>query len=167
MATTSSFTSYKSDIFGASGGQLAVSKDPWGEFFGEPRFTGNQSPYDVERRDTWILPEAYKGVSKMLGDTVEHQVWSDQNFYTQVMPIVFVEGANYVQWHHTEYSQQMPTLVPELGVSRIMTSNVSSKSATFDRRGIKFYMEHGFMHTPAGRRHYNETLTQLALNVLE
>lgn len=168
MSMSQPYTSYAADSFGASGGALKVSANPWQDFFGEPRFTGNQSPYDVESRDTWTLPEAYKGRSKKLSDEVEFMVYSDQNFYTGVvMPVDIVADANYVTWNQTIYGTQMPTLVPELGSSRIMSSTKIAGSASFDRRGLSFYFEHGFMHTIEGRQHYVNTLKQLALNVLE
>ena len=163
-----SFTSYKADAGGALGGVLKVSQSPWSEVFGEPRFTGNQKPYDVERRDTWVLPEAWTGQSVKVGQEVEFMAFTDENWYTtRCMPMRIVTHANGVTWSRTEYSAQMPTLVPELGVSRILSSAKIGNSASFDRRGLSFFMEHGFMHTEEGMRHYRNTLKQLALNILE
>jgi hypothetical protein len=162
------YTSYQADAFGAANGVVAVSQSPWAEFFGQPRFTGNQSAYDVARRDTWTLPEAYAGQSVKMAQETEFMVYSDENFYTtRVMPMQIVAHANGVNWNVTEYANQMPTLVPELGVSRLLSSTKRSNSASFDRRGLSFFMEHGFMHTVEGRQHYVNTLKQLALSIIE
>ena len=167
MASTNSFISYKSDAFGVNAGQIAVSRDPWPEFFGEPRFP-NSSAYDVETRDTQILPEAYKGNSKLLRDRTEFLVYTDENWYTQiVMPVEVVTNANKVVWNKTEYGTTIPGLVPELGTVRIQGSRRISGSAAFDRRGLGLYLEHGFMHTEAGRIDYQNQLQQIANSILE
>ena len=167
MASTNSFIQYKADAYGVNAGQLAVSRDPWPEFFGDPHFP-NSSAYDVEMRDTQILPEGYKGNNLMLRDRTEHLVYTDENWYTQeVMPIEVVAHSNKISWNKTEYGTQIPGLVPELGTVRILSSRKIAGSASFDRRGLGFYLEHGFMHTEAGRRDYQNQLIQIANSVIE
>lgn len=167
-STTTSYTSYTADAFGAANGVLAVSKQPWGEFFGSPPGTQRIKDYDIRSRSTRILPEAYEGQNEKLSQEAEFLAYTDQNFYTSVvMPFHLVEDANYVTWSKTIYDRQMPTLVPELGVSRILTNRRISKTASFVRRGMSYFFEHGFMETPVGRLNYQNTLKQMALNILE
>lgn len=67
-----------------------------------------------------------------------------------------------VSWDVWTFNQTFTGMVPELGVSRLVTSHREQHSDTIVRRGLAARFEHGFMDTPEGRAHYFLTLAQIA-----
>jgi len=49
------------------------------------------------------------------------------------------------------FNETFTGLVPELGVSRLVSSKRETHSDTVVRRGLAVRLEHGFMDTPEGR----------------
>lgn len=167
MSSFNSFHGYKADAGGFANGVLQVSKTPWSEFFGEARYAGSSPEYDPISKETWTLPDAYLGKNVKIRQEVEFLVYSDQSFYSRVMPLKIIEGTNKFSWYTTEYATQRPDLVPELGVSRLLGHRKTGRTATMERRGLSIFFEHGFMHTEEGRQTYVDTLKQLALSIIE
>jgi hypothetical protein len=60
------------------------------------------------------------------------------------------------------FNETFTGLVPELGVSRLVSSKRETHSDTVVRRGLAVRLEHGFMDTPEGRAHYFLSLAQIS-----
>jgi hypothetical protein len=160
-------TSMMADIGRLSSTPVAGGENaPWSIYFGEGRYP-YKSNYDVERQDTWTLPQALYGEIKRLSETVEQLVMLDGNFYNEVIsPIVYTTALG-IKWSEVQFLPHIADVVPELGVARLVRSKRMENSARFVRRGIGFIMEHGFMNTPEGVRHYLMTVNQLAQAAIE
>ena len=66
-----------------------------------------------------------------------------------------------------EFNEHFTGIVPEQGVSRLVSSHRTQQSESFLRRGLAAIFEHGFMSTPQGRANYFLTLAQIARAVQE
>lgn len=143
------------------------ASNPWAAFFGAPAQPWKTASYDKYDRDSYMLPEAYNGQNEYLGKTITKMIYDDETYYTQVlMPIRFTNQMA-VSWDVWTFNQTFTGMVPELGVSRLVSSHRETHSDTIVRRGLAARFEHGFMDTPEGRAHYFLTLAQIANAVRE
>jgi hypothetical protein len=77
------------------------------------------------------------------------------------MPIKYTPQVS-VAWDTWTFNEHFTGIVPEMGVSRLVSSKRETHSDSFVRRGLAAIFEHGFMSTPEGRAHYIMTLAQIA-----
>jgi len=158
------------------------ASNPWAAFFGAPAQPWKTASYDKYDRDSYMLPEAYNGQNEYLGKTITKMIYDDETYYTQIlMPIRFTSQVGglllggrvliiashdcfkmAVSWDVWTFNQTFTGMVPELGVSRLVSSHRETHSDTIVRRGLAARFEHGFMDTPEGRAHYFLTLAQIA-----
>ena len=158
---------YAADPQGVTQQPFASDQDPFVNFFGPPTGYYKTSAYDAKRQSTWVLPEAFMGKSAMLGQTIEMLTITASNWYTQVaMPIERLDDIR-ATWNRWEYDATIAGIVPEMGVVRLLQSHRFSRTETFTRRGIGFQLEHGFMRTQEGIRHYLTQLLQLQQSIVE
>ena len=152
--------SQKFDPFGSN--KFSDAANPWAAFFGAPTAPWKTASYDKYDRNNYHLPEAYEGKSEYLGRTIDKLIYTDETFYTQVlMPIQYTDQLA-VSWDTWTFNEHFTGIVPEQGVSRLVSSKRESHSDSFLRRGLAALFEHGFMSTREGRANYFLTLAQIA-----
>jgi len=149
--------------------QLGAAKDVnrYSSYFGNLNWPQNDKFVESER-DTWVLPTALYGKNKLLSQKIDAMVYLDGNWYTtEVFSPADGSGALGVTWNRLIFNPQLATIVPELGTVRLLRSSRIQDSEAFERYGLGFMLEHGFMRTPQGREHYKNTLEQLARSIAE
>jgi len=139
----------------------------WIQYFGDPPYPWKTSAYDKQNRAAYNLPEAYQGKNLFLKDTLDQLIMFDETWYTQVALPIFQTDEVSVAWDKWEFNQNFTNLVPEQGVSRLVTSKRSKRQDNFLRRGLAMMMEHGFMEKAEGREEYFWNLRQIAMAVQE
>lgn len=72
-----------------------------------------------------------------------------------------------VSWDQIIFDNALLDQVPEEGVSRLVTQQVSERRDHMIRYGLAFMLEHGFMKTEKGRLSYRMNLEQIRNAVLE
>jgi hypothetical protein len=91
------------------------------------------------------LPEAYEGKNQQISQTIDELIYTDETFYTSVLlPFNFTEQMG-VTWDKWEFNEHFTGIVPEQGVSRLVSSHRETRSESFIRRGLAAMFEHGFM----------------------
>lgn len=139
----------------------------WAKYFGEPRISQKVEPYNRMERSTWVLPEAYRGQSDFLGNTMELLALTGNSFvYNTLLPIELTTAMQ-AHWNRWEFPAQLPDRVPERSVSRNVRSNFIEGSSSMVRWGISISLEHGFLHSPLGQQHYVMHLRQVNQTVNE
>jgi len=155
----------KYDPFGNN--KFTDASNPWAGFFGAPSAPWKTASYDQYDHSNWALPEAYVGQNEYLGRTIDAMIYTDETFYTQVlMPFKYTSQVS-VAWDVWTFNEHFTGIVPEMGISRLVSSKREAHSDSFVRHGMGAIFEHGFMSTPEGRAHYVLTLAQIARAVLE
>jgi len=157
--------SQKYDAFGNN--SFSSADNPWAAFFGAPSHPWKTTSYDKYDRHNYNLPEAYVGKNEQLAQTIDELIYTDETFYTSVLlPFNFTDNLS-VTWDKWEFNEHFTGIVPEQGVSRLVSSKRESRTESFLRRGLSAIFEHGFMSTPEGRANYFLTLAQIARAVQE
>lgn len=139
----------------------------WSSFFGKQKAHIETTPYDVNDRSTWTLPEGLKGANIMLATTLELMSFMADSWYTQeALPLETTQKTG-IQWSKFIFMPKFAGLVPERGVARLVRSRKMGGKATFERRGLGLLLTHGFMNTPDGQESYRMNLRQIAQSVVE
>lgn len=111
------------------------------------------------------MPEAYEGNSIRLQQNVDELIYLEESFYTTALaPYVFTDQIS-VSWDKWTFNQHFTGVVPEQGVSRLVSSRRETRQESFVRRGLGLILEHGFMASPGGREHYFLSLAQVCFIV--
>ena len=141
----------------------SAGEHPLYKYFGEPNGNVDFDPRDRRWERNFTLPKAFEGQNQYLGEVVEGLILRDATFYTSAscLPIRRTDQMNFEfsQWN---FDTPLLNPVPEEGVSRLIRSTYSRKSAATRRYGIAFVVEHGFWKTSEGRTHYVRSLQQIA-----
>jgi hypothetical protein len=145
----------------------------WAKYFGQPNKNYQISRYDENDRSTWTLPDAYSNGSpdgspnQYLATTFEELAFFAENWYTRIALPLERTNKTGIAWERFEFDGTITGVVPERGVTRIVHSSRTEGSASFIRRGLGFRLEHGFMNTELGRRHYQANIAQINRAVQE
>ena len=128
----------------------SVSQDSnWQDFFGEPRGPIASNPYSAFPRETLHLPEVYKGNNPYLTNVMLRIIDDEQLIPTKLLlPIRQAGNDTSITWDEFHFNNTLLGPVPEEGVSRLVTQQVSEHRDHFVRYGLAFMIEHGFMKTP-------------------
>lgn len=149
----------KWDPFGSN--HFSEETNPWAGFFGQPAHPWKTSSYQKYDRSNYNLPEAYEGQSIRLQQNIDELIYLDETFYTSALaPYVFTDQIS-VSWDKWTFNQHFTGVVPEQGVSRLVSSKREHRQEAFLRRGLGLILEHGFMASPGGREHYFLSLAQV------
>lgn len=133
-------------------------------YFGEPARPFGPRPYSVENYD---LPDAYKGQNVFLSEILQRTILATDLFpIYDILPWKINPGMKIV-WAVMKYDDHTLDHVPHEGVPRMVMSSSSQHSASMQRWGKAFILEHGFMETPAGRSNYVHNLVSISNAVLE
>lgn len=157
--------SQKYDAF--NHGAVPEEQSPWHGFFGAPPHPYKSASYEKYDRHNYNLPEAYIGQNLQLAQTIDELIYTEETFYTtELLPYYFTDQLS-IAWDKWEFNEHFTGIVPEQGVSRLVTSHRTSRSEGFVRHGLAAVFEHGFMETEEGRANYYLTLAQIARAVQE
>ena len=149
-------------------GQLSSDgANQWHQFFGAPAGEIKTNPYDKYQYETYTLPDAYTGKNIFVRDTIEGFLDSTNNWYTTVALPTQVTDQLHVRWNEFHFDQALASIVPEEGISRLITSSKEAREDHTIRHGLAFVLEHGFMTTEEGRRQYLLNIQQIAQSVQE
>ena len=148
----------------------SVGDAPDGNIFA-PYF-GTPDGYHAEVRaddglshETYNLPKAYEGKNKRLEDVLDFLIRKEDDFYTRdLMPWEFTTDLH-ITWDVWKFNRTLASIVPEQGISRLVTQESERHTDNLIRRGLGFQLEHGFMTTDAGRRNYAMNLQQISDSV--
>lgn len=129
-------------------------------------FFGNR-PDEEGRRDfrlsheTFNLPDAYKGKNQHLEDVLDFLIRKEDEFYTErLLPWHYTDDIH-VQWEIFRFNRTLMDVEPEQGVPRLVTAETERRTDNLLRRGLAFIIEHGFMTTERGRKHFMLNLQQI------
>lgn len=121
-----------------------------------------------ERRTVPTKPDAMQGKA-MLRNSIINGIVNDTSYITnRVAPLVAIpSNSDGVSWQQTTYNAQRTTQVPVLGPSRYLTTSSTSGSAGYNRFGISFQVEHGFMNTEAGVLDWHNKIKQMVASCVD
>lgn len=129
------------------------------------------SPYDPSFQHEFRTLQFAHTMTKTryLGEVLMGMVVIDRlNFIltkSDGLPIIHDPSRTYT-WNTLTYKRGLIDIEPEEGVARVMRHKRSKDSTTVERRGIAFYIEHGFLYTPEGRIHYQRSMRQIKESIL-
>lgn len=134
--------------------------DLFTEFFGERRGQDDRRDYR-QSHETFNLPDAYKGKNKHLEDVLDFLIRQEDEFYTErLLPWHYTDDIH-VQWEIFRFNRTLMDVEPEQGVPRLVTAETERRTDNLLRRGLAFIIEHGFMTTERGRKHFMLNLQQI------
>ena len=76
------------------------------------------------------------------------------------LPWRLTESEQEIAWDQIIFDNTLLGQVPEEGVSRLVTQQISERRDHYIRYGLAFMLEHGFMKTDRGRLCYRMNLEQ-------
>jgi hypothetical protein len=135
----------------------------WDPFFGTPEGYHEEVRADDQlSHETYNLPKAYEGRNKRLEDILDFMIRQEDEFYTRdLLPWEYTDDIHIV-WDVWKFNRTLADVVPEQGISRLVTQENERHTDNLVRRGLAFQLEHGFMTTDKGRRNYALNLQQIS-----
>ena len=135
----------------------------WDPFFGTPEGYHEEVRADDQlSHETYNLPKAYEGKNKRLEDILDFMIRQEDEFYTRdLLPWEYTDDIHIV-WDVWKFNRTLADVVPEQGISRLVTQENERHTDNLVRRGLAFQLEHGFMTTDKGRRNYALNLQQIS-----
>ena len=135
----------------------------WDPFFGTPNGYHDEVRADDQlSHETYNLPKAYEGKNKRLEDILDFMIRTEDEFYTrELLPWEYTEDLH-IAWDVWKFNRSLMDVVPEQGISRLVTQENERHTDNLVRRGLAFQLEHGFMTTDKGRRNYALNLQQIS-----
>lgn len=134
------------------------------DYFGKPLIPIERADNALSH-ETYNLPKAYEGKNKHLEDVLDFMIRKEDEFYTnKLLPWTYTEDLH-VQWEIFRFNRTLMDVEPEQGIPRLVTAETERRSDNLLRRGLAFIIEHGFMTTERGRRHYMMNLQQITDSV--
>lgn len=135
----------------------------WDPFFGTPNgFHGEVRADDQLSHETYNLPKAYEGKNKRIEDILDFMIRTEDEFYTrELLPWEYTDDLH-ITWDVWKFNRTLADVVPEQGISRLVTQENERHTDNLVRRGLAFQLEHGFMTTEKGRRNYALNLQQIS-----
>ncbi|MFB1020110.1 MAG: hypothetical protein QMC37_07720, partial [Flavobacteriales bacterium] len=142
----------------------------WSDWFGvSPRGEAVvTNPYSTYSRETLALPEVYKGSNPYLTNVMIRIIDDEQLIPTKILlPIRQTQNETSVTWDEFHFNNTLLGPVPEEGVSRLVTQQISERRDHYVRYGLAFMIEHGFMNSPKGQMSYRMNLEQIRDAILQ
>lgn len=146
-----------------TGSTGTAPSNKWAPFFGTPQgYHEDVRADDQLSHETYNLPKAYEGKNKRLEDILDFMIRTEDEFYTRdLLPWEFTDDIHIV-WDVWKFNRTLADVVPEQGISRLVTQESERHTENLVRRGLAFQLEHGFMTTEYGRRNYALNLQQIS-----
>jgi hypothetical protein len=140
---------------------MTSTKDTtWDTYFGKPVIPHERADNQLSH-ETYNLPKAYEGKNKHLEDVLDFMIRKEDEFYTsKLLPWSYTDELH-VQWEIFRFNRTLMDVEPEQGIPRLVTAETENRSDNLLRRGLAFIIEHGFMTTDRGRRHFMMNLQQI------
>lgn len=130
------------------------------QFFGRlPK--GRRRADDELPHETFNLPDAYKGKNLHLEDVLDFMIRREDEFYTTRLLPWFYTDDIHVEWEIFRFNRTLMDVEPEQGIPRLVTAETERRTDNLLRRGLAFIIEHGFMTTERGRKHFMLNLQQI------
>ncbi|KAK3264679.1 hypothetical protein CYMTET_26601 [Cymbomonas tetramitiformis] len=136
-------------------------------FFGDNPKPYLMSAYDQYGRENFALPEAYLGYSPYMTNVMITLITQEHMWPAQVLPYRETQDTSSIQWNEYHFNNTLLGPVPEEGVSRLVSQQMSERRDHYIRYGLAMILEHGFMNTEKGRLCYTMNLQQIRNAVLE
>ncbi len=146
-----------------TGSSGTAPTNKWDPFFGTPEGYHEEVRADDQlSHETYNLPKAYEGKNKRLEDILDFMIRQEDEFYTRdLLPWEYTDDIHIV-WDVWKFNRTLADVVPEQGISRLVTQESERHTENLVRRGLAFQLEHGFMTTDKGRRNYALNLQQIS-----
>ena len=146
-----------------TGSTGTAPNNKWAPFFGTPEGYHDEVRADDQlAHETYNLPKAYEGRNKRLEDILDFMIREEDEFYTrELLPWEYTDDLHIV-WDVWKFNRTLADVVPEQGISRLVTQENERHTENLVRRGLAFQLEHGFMTTEKGRRNYALNLQQIS-----
>ena len=151
----------------ASGESELGKRAPWTDFFGLPpggelALKQQIDPYQRYPRETLHLPEVYRGhnpyLTQIMIDFISEE---DLTPIRVILPLRETVNESSIVWDEYHFNNALLGPVPEEGVSRLVTQQISERQDHYVRGGLAFMIEHGFWQSEKGRQNYALQLTQI------
>jgi len=137
-----------------------TKESTWDTYFGKPVVPYERADNQLSH-ETYNLPKAYEGKNKHLEDVLDFMIRKEDEFYTsKLLPWSYTDELH-VQWEIFRFNRTLMDVEPEQGIPRLVTAETENRSDNLLRRGLAFIIEHGFMTTDRGRRHFMMNLQQI------
>lgn len=131
-------------------------------FFGQLTQEMEQNPYDDYPRDTFTLPEAYRGPNVYLRRILATWISeADQWPIREMLPWKAFDGKMQIEWEIWSFDDHMLERVPERSAGRLLTSRKESHQDYMVRYGIALLLDHEFADMPDGAECYRKNLLQI------
>jgi hypothetical protein len=146
-----------------TGSTGTAPSNKWSPFFGSPEgYHEDVRADDQLSHETYNLPKAYEGKNKRIEDILDFMIRTEDEFYTkELLPWEYTDDLHIV-WDVWKFNRTLADVVPEQGISRLVTQENERHTDNLVRRGLAFQLEHGFMTTDKGRRNYALNLQQIS-----
>ena len=146
-----------------TGSTGSAPTNKWDPFFGTPEGYHDEVRADDQlAHESYNLPKAYEGRNKRLEDILDFMIREEDEFYTrELLPWEYTEDLS-ITWDVWKFNRTLADVVPEQGISRLVTQENERHTDNLVRRGLAFQLEHGFMTTEKGRRNYALNLQQIS-----
>jgi len=146
-----------------TGSTGTAPSNKWSPFFGSPDGYHEEVRADDQlSHETFNLPKAYEGKNKRIEDILDFMIRTEDEFYTRdLLPWEYTDDIH-ITWDVWKFNRTLADVVPEQGISRLVTQESERHTENLVRRGLAFQLEHGFMTTDKGRRNYALNLQQIS-----
>ena len=141
---------YAGPIAGVDQGGMTYrnQQGDWSQFFGPGKGPIETAPYGSYRRENFALPDAYRGSNVYLTNVIITLVTDQELWPVKVaLPWRLTESEMEISWDQIIFDNTLLGQVPEEGVSRLVTQQISERRDHYVRYGLAFMLEHGEPHT--------------------
>ena len=108
-----------------------------------------------------------EGRNLFLENVLDYLITNESDWYTSyALPWVKTDQLS-VQWEVFRFNKTLMDLEPEQAPMRYVSAEREARTDRLVRRGLGFIIEHGFMTTEEGRKHYLMNLKQISDSVHE
>lgn len=137
------------------------------QFFGPAPRNLTPNPEAKRPHEAYFLPDAFKGRNDFLSNTIVDVVIAQNSFMTRhVLPMQHREDPT-LRWASFSFDRTLADYEPEQGVPRYVTLKSSSREDYMQRRGLAFYMNHGFANTDMGRMDFKMKIAAIVNAIKE
>lgn len=119
--------------------------------------------YDSQKRDHYLLPDAYAGENRHMSRLVIVGLarMNAGSVFHRIAPLRFENGLRQITYEVHRYHDTTWVAEPEEGVANFASKSRSSWTTSAFRIAKAFRMEHGFALTAAGKEDYMASMLQI------
>jgi hypothetical protein len=132
------------------------------KFFGEPIMPYTMDGYQNYPRETYTLPEAYRGQSSYMAKIIFHKITETDLWLLRVLAKIRLHNAtDTIVLDEFRFDTHTLTRVPYESVGKMVTSRYSQKKMKMIRFGIGTELEMGFFLTDRGQWMWRQNVEQI------